>query len=44
MLDLSSKDMGEGGMNMKFSALAKVINKDGSVVATQNSIMVRDAS
>lgn len=44
MLDLSSKDMGEGGMNMKFSALAKVINKDGSVVAAQNSIMVRDAS
>ena len=44
MVDLSSADTGEGGMNMKFNALAKVINKDGSVVAAQNSIMVKDAS
>ncbi|MDE5489933.1 glycoside hydrolase [Elizabethkingia meningoseptica] len=44
MVDLSSADTGEGGMDMKFNALAKVINKDGSVVAAQNSIMVKDAS
>ncbi|MDE5438438.1 glycoside hydrolase family 95 protein [Elizabethkingia meningoseptica] len=44
MVDLSFADTGEGGMDMKFNALAKVINKDGSVVAAQNSIMVKDAS
>ncbi|HFK5584866.1 TPA: glycoside hydrolase N-terminal domain-containing protein [Elizabethkingia anophelis] len=44
MADLSSVDTGEGGLDMKFNALAKVLNKDGSLMYTQNSIIVKDAS